>query len=88
MSLLDARNADEALAEVPPRRLTPAQRAMARREKRVRALARMIAAVTRLCSANGNVSRRELLAEGFTEREIDRHFPTAARRAGLDRMVS
>lgn len=88
MSSLDARTADEALAAVKPAPLTPAQRAMQRRESRIRTLARMIAAVTNLVTMSGSVTRRDLIEQGFTEREIDRHFRAALSRARAERMVS
>jgi hypothetical protein len=88
MSTADARYADEALNRLPLRRLTVEQQVMARREKTARTVARMTAAVANLVTMNGNVTRRDLVEQGFTAGEIDRYFRRAIKAAGIESMVS
>lgn len=49
--------------------------------------ARMAETIARLVSANGNVTRDELLAAGFEPAELAAHFTAARRIARVDRMA-
>jgi hypothetical protein len=49
---------------------------------------RMAAAIAEAVAANGNVTREELLARGFTVDEIATHFTEARRAARVERMAA
>lgn len=63
----------------PFRTLPPAESPMHTRT-------RMAAAIAEAVAANGNVTREELLARGFTVEEIATHFTEAKRAARVERM--
>ena len=47
---------------------------------------RMAELIVKRVTSAGNVTRHDLLAGGFTEEEIARHYPEALRRSGVARL--
>lgn len=87
MSATDASYADAAFARLPPRPPTKGERAAARADRDRREFGRLVETIRRRMSLQANVTRPEILSEGFSEAYLDGNFARAARRAGAHRMA-
>ena len=88
MSAIDARLADQLLAGWRPSPKTKAEREQEKRARERREFTRLVETIRRRMSLQANVSRAELLSEGFDARTIDGSFARAARAAGAHGMAS